>query len=37
MGGEIEPVLTYISMFDILRQNNFEGNFLEIGEDIQLF
>ena len=29
--GEIEPVLTYISMFDILRQNNFEGNFLEIG------
>ncbi len=29
--GEVEPVLCYISMFDILRQNKFEGNLLELG------
>tara|TARA_B100000212_G_scaffold271094_1_gene210522 strand:+ start:3306 stop:4199 length:894 start_codon:yes stop_codon:yes gene_type:complete len=29
--GEVEPVLTYISLFDVLRQNKFKGNFLELG------
>ncbi len=29
--GEVDPVITYISLFDILRQNKFKGNFLELG------
>ncbi len=29
--GEIYPVLSYIGMFEVLRQNKFKGNFLELG------
>lgn len=29
--GELNPVLSYICMFDVLRQRNFSGNFLELG------
>ena len=29
--AELNPVLTYVSLFDILRQDNFNGSFLEFG------
>lgn len=29
--GELYPVLSYIPMFDVLRQNRFSGEFLEFG------
>jgi len=29
--GEINPVLSYICMFDVLRQRGFSGSFLELG------
>ena len=29
--GEINPVLSYICMFDVLRQRAFSGSFIELG------
>lgn len=29
--GELNPVISYICMFDVLRQRNFSGKFLELG------
>lgn len=29
--GEVDPVLTYAAMFDVLRQRRFSGKFLELG------
>lgn len=29
--GELDPFLTYVCLFDVLRQNRFEGELLELG------
>lgn len=29
--NEFQPICTYLAMFDVLRQRNFQGNFLELG------
>ena len=30
-GGEIDPILTYTAMYDVLRQRGFSGSFWELG------